>query len=65
MSASGGLGVVPEVEVLRHVHLLKDAHETLFLGRFVDLLIKTNWNNVCAFAVIQIVPSKQGHDGPL
>ena len=49
---------MPEIEVLGHVHLLEDIHKTLFLGWFLDFLIKADGNTVCAFAMIKIMSSK-------
>ena len=53
-----GRDIMPEIEVLGHVHLLKDIHKTLFLGWFLDFLIKADRNTVCAFAMIKIMSSK-------
>lgn len=53
---------VPKVEVLRHVDLLENIHEALFLCRFFDFVAKAHRNNVGVLAMIKIVSSQKGND---
>ena len=43
-----GRDIMPEREVLGHVHLREDIHDTLFLGWFLYFLIKADGNTVWA-----------------
>ena len=49
---------IPEVEVLRHINLLEDVHESLFLRRPVDPVAETNWKNIRALAVVDVMTAK-------
>jgi len=51
--------IIPEVEVLGHVHLLKYIQQALFLGLFVDLLVDAYRDDFGALTVVNVVPTKQ------
>lgn len=48
---------LPEIKVLRHVDLFEDVHEALFVGRFFDLVIERNRDDLRAFTVVEIMAS--------
>ena len=58
-------GQRPEVEVLRHINLFEDIHQTCLLRWFVYLVIERDWQDVSAFAVIDIVAAEESDDGTL
>ena len=56
------VGSPPEVEVLRHINLLEDIHESLLLRRLVDLVIETHRENVCTLTVVDVMTAEQCND---
>ena len=58
-------GQRPEVEVLRHINLFEDIHQTCLLRWFVYFVIERNWQDVSAFAVIDIVAAEESDNRTL
>ena len=56
---------VPEVEVLRQVHLLEDVDQALLLRRLLDLVVEADGNHLRVLAVVEVVAAEQRDIRPL
>ena len=58
----GGQVYIPEVEILRHVHLLECVDVALLFCGFLNLLIEAYRYHIRVFAMVKIVSSQQCDD---
>lgn len=46
----------PEIEVLGHIDLFEDVHETLFFGKLLDFVVERDRDDIGIFTMVEIVP---------
>ena len=59
------LETLPEVEVLRHVHLLEDVHQALLLRWLVHFVVEGNRDDIRVLTVVDIMSSNESNNRSL
>jgi hypothetical protein len=53
---------LPEVKVLRHIHLLEYVHKSLFFCGFLDFVVERNWNDISTLTMVEIMTTKESNN---